>query len=112
MITFINSTEEWNLMATQHVEKKSTMVVSFGAEWCGPCKALAPKLHTLAETYSENIQFYKVDIDKCQEIADKFNISSVPTTLIIKNCSIYKTVVGADILGIQSGLDNLMFESI
>ena len=111
MITYICSTEEWNAMAAQHVAEKNVIVVCFGAEWCGPCRALEPKLQSVAEIYNTH-KFYKVDIDKCQEVADKFNIGSVPTTLIIKDCNIYKTVVGADILGIQTGLDNIIFESL
>jgi thioredoxin 1 len=106
MINYINSNEEWNAMATRHVDKKNIIIVCFGAEWCGPCRALEPKLKNLAETYID-YEFYKVDIDKCPIVADKFNVSSVPTTMIIKDCNIYKTIVGVDILGLQTGLDNI-----
>jgi thioredoxin 1 len=108
MLEYINSKDEWNEMARQHQELKNIIVVCFGAEWCGPCKALQPKLNDLSNNYP-NIKFIKVDIEKCPEVADKFNIASVPTTLILKDCSIYKTIVGADILGIQSGLDNILY---
>ena len=113
MIDYINSKEEWNKMARQHLELKTIIVVCFGAEWCGPCRALQPKLQDLSNNFTcKALHFYKVDIEKCPEVADKFNISSVPTTLILKDCAIYKTIVGADILGIQSGIDNILYQNI
>ena len=107
MNNYIESKEQWNEMARQHRELKTIAVVSFGAEWCGPCRALQPKLHDLSNHYP-NINFYKVDIEKCPEFADKFKISTVQTNLILKDCSIYKTIVGAYILGIQIAIDNIL----
>ncbi|MFR9130165.1 MAG: thioredoxin family protein [Alistipes putredinis] len=60
-------------------------VIDFFATWCGPCKALAPVLDELAADYQykDRIDFYKVDIDREQELAAVFGVRSVPTLLFI-----------------------------
>jgi thioredoxin 1 len=105
-LQYVKTVEEWNNIVTEHDEKKNLLVACFSASWCGPCKALKPKLEALSLQYGDAVVFLKVDIDEVEEIANKFEIASVPTTLIIKNCNVVKTVVGADILGIQTGIDN------
>ena len=64
----------------QEVLKSSTPVlVDFWATWCGPCKALAPTLEVLAQTYSGKIKFCKLDVDDNPEYAAKFGVRSIPT---------------------------------
>lgn len=58
-------------------------VVDFYATWCGPCKMVAPIMEELAEKYKGQIDFYKVDVDKEQEVAGVFGIQSIPTMLFI-----------------------------
>lgn len=58
-------------------------VVDFYATWCGPCKMVAPIMEELAEKYKGQIDFYKVDVDKEQEVAGVFGIRSIPTMLFI-----------------------------
>lgn len=105
-VVHVENVDEWNAIVTDHESQKNLLVVCFGAAWCGPCKALKPKFDALSANYGDAVVFLKVDIDECEEVADKFQISSVPTTLVIKNCNVIKTVVGADVLGIQTGIDN------
>ena len=50
------------------------VVVDFGAEWCGPCKQIAPTLEELAEKYSENLSVCKVDVDSNRELALQYNV--------------------------------------
>ena len=64
--------------------KEGVVVVDFFATWCGPCKMLAPVLESLS-TEMENVNFIKVDIDQSGDLADKFQISSVPTMIIFKD---------------------------
>lgn len=58
-------------------------VIDFYAGWCGPCKALAPILEELSDVYKDQIVFYKVDVDKCEDLAQAYGIRSIPTTLFI-----------------------------
>lgn len=59
------------------------VIVDFYADWCGPCRALAPILQELSEEYKGQIQIYKVDTDKSQELAALFEIRSIPSILFV-----------------------------
>ena len=58
-------------------------LVDFWAEWCGPCKMLAPVLEELAAEYGDSIYIYKIDTEQEQELAAAFNIRSIPTLLFV-----------------------------
>ena len=58
-------------------------IVDFTATWCGPCQRLAPILEELANEYKGKVDIYKVDVDKCRDLAQAFNISSIPAMLFI-----------------------------
>ena len=58
-------------------------VIDFYAVWCGPCKATAPILDSLAKEYDGKVDFYKVDVDKQQELSAMFGIRSIPSLLFI-----------------------------
>ena len=58
-------------------------IVDFYAGWCGPCRVLAPILEELADVYKDQIIVYKVDVDKCETLAEAYSIRSIPTTLFI-----------------------------
>lgn len=58
-------------------------IVDFTASWCGPCRSISPILDQLAAEYEEQIVIYKVDVDKCRDIAAAFGISSIPAILYI-----------------------------
>jgi thioredoxin 1 len=58
-------------------------IIDFYADWCGPCKAIAPVLEELAQEYEGKIDIYKIDTDKETELSQVFGIQSIPTLLFI-----------------------------
>jgi thioredoxin 1 len=61
---------------------KGIVLVDFSAEWCGPCKMLAPILEQLANEMGESITVVKIDVDNAQNIAAQYDITSVPTLIL------------------------------
>ena len=70
-------------------------IVDFTATWCGPCRSIAPILEELAKEYEGQIVVYKVDVDKCRDIAQAFGISSIPAILYIPLDSDPSMTIGA-----------------
>ncbi|RDY28037.1 thioredoxin [Romboutsia weinsteinii] len=78
----IISTEEF----VSEVENgKGAVVVDFFATWCGPCKMLAPVYDALGESMEGKAKFLKVDIDQSLELAQKFEVATVPTVIVFKD---------------------------
>jgi thioredoxin 1 len=71
------------------------VLVDFWAVWCGPCKAIAPIVSELSNTYDGKLRVAQVDIDNEQETAAKYNIRSIPTLLMFKNGQVVGQIVGA-----------------
>jgi thioredoxin 1 len=80
---------------TADVEQSSGLVVvDFWAEWCGPCRAIAPILEDLAKNNPGKVQIAKLDVDANQRTSMKFNVRSIPTLLFFKDGRHVDTVVG------------------
>lgn len=73
---------------------KGVVVVDFFATWCGPCKMLAPVFESLGQEMNGEARFVKVDVDQSLEIAQQFNISTVPTMMIFKDGRPVESLVG------------------
>jgi thioredoxin 1 len=71
------------------------VLVDFWAEWCGPCKMIAPVVEELANTYAGRVKVTKLDVDSNPETAGKYGIRSIPTLLIFKGGKPVGQVVGA-----------------
>ncbi len=71
------------------------VLVDFWAEWCGPCKMIAPVLDEIADEYDGKLKVVKVDVDANPEIPPKFGIRGIPTLILFKGGSAEATKVGA-----------------
>lgn len=77
------------------------VVIDFFAVWCGPCKVIAPKLAELQTQYSDIIVL-KVDVDECEDLAMKYDVSSMPTFLFLKNKQVVDSFSGANAEKLES----------
>jgi thioredoxin 1 len=71
------------------------VLVDYWAEWCGPCKMIAPILDEVAGTYGDKLQIAKMNVDENREIPAKFGIRGIPTLMLFKNGELAATKVGA-----------------
>lgn len=77
------------------LDSKVPVLVDFWAEWCGPCRMVAPVLDELAKEYDGKIKIAKVNVDENQQVSMDFHIRSIPTLLFFKNGQMVKQLVGA-----------------
>ena len=70
------------------------VLVDFWAEWCGPCRALAPTIDKLANDYQGKVKVGKVNTDNNMQVAMKYGISAIPTVILFKNGNVHSKVVG------------------
>jgi thioredoxin 1 len=71
------------------------VIADFWAEWCGPCKMIAPVLKDLARDYKDRIKIAKIDVDAEGELAQQYNIVSIPTILVFSKGQVVKQQIGA-----------------
>lgn len=74
---------------------KLPVLVDFWAEWCGPCRAIAPMLELLATELAGKLKIAKVNVDESPDLAGQFGIRSIPTLLVIKGGVVQQQMVGA-----------------
>ena len=77
------------------VTSKGTVLVEFGAEWCGPCKAMLPTLNRMATELQGKMDIVSVDIDQSPALAAKHGVMSVPTMMLFKEGKVVERIVGA-----------------
>ena len=75
--------------------KTQPVVVDFWAEWCGPCRAIAPTLAQIAQEYSGKLKIVKLNVDENMNSSSRFNVRSIPTLLVFKGGQVADQIVGA-----------------
>jgi thioredoxin 1 len=84
-----------NNFENEVLKSNSPVLVDFWAAWCGPCRMVAPVIDQLAEQYSGKVKVVKLNVDENPEIAEKYQILSIPTVYLFKNGSKAEELVGA-----------------
>ena len=77
------------------VRSKIPVVVDFYADWCGPCRIIAPVIEQLSKEYAGRVKFVKINTDDNQELASQFGIMSIPTVMFFSNGKVEDLVIGA-----------------
>src|ERR1035437_8481813 len=93
MLTFITELNNTNY---DEFVKSGVVLVDIYAEWCGPCKLIAPIVDELSIDYKDQIKVGKIDADQNSDIVSKLNIRNIPTVLIFKDGEVVDKVVGLD----------------
>jgi len=79
----------------EFIKKNTNAVVDFWAEWCMPCRYIAPIVEELAKEYSEKVAFGKLNVDENPNVAARFGISAIPTLILFRNGIAVDQIVGA-----------------
>jgi len=85
---------EANFAATV-LEAQRPVLVDFGAEWCGPCVAVAPVIRSLALEYADRLTVATVDVDAEPQLAARYGVRSLPTVMLLEDGQIRRVLVGA-----------------
>jgi len=89
-----------------HMFYNMQVVVDFSAQWCGPCKKIAPEFTALAQRH-ENVYFGKIDVDENTETAEKYDIASMPSFLFFKDARLIHTIKGANMQDVSDSVEKL-----
>lgn len=77
----------------KEIIKDGKVVIDFFATWCGPCKMLSPVMDEISSEL-KNVNFYKIDVDKNEDVAMEYGIMSIPTIIIFKDGKVVNSIVG------------------
>src|SRR2546425_8408659 len=77
------------------LQSEVPVFVDFYADWCGPCNMIAPTIEVLSEEYTGKVKFVKINVDNNQQLAMKYDIMSIPTSMFFENGAVKDSLIGA-----------------
>src|SRR5437879_12152334 len=77
------------------LQSEVPVFVDFYADWCGPCNMIAPTIEALSEEYAGKVKFVKINVDRNQQLAMKYDILSIPTSMLFENGIVKDSLIGA-----------------
>ncbi len=80
---------------TEVLKSELPVLVDFYADWCGPCKMMAPVIEELASEYAGTVKVGKLNVDEAPAISSKYRVMSIPTLLFVKNGEVVDNITGA-----------------
>ena len=91
----VNEIKNSQQFEQQVLNSANPVFVDFWAEWCGPCRSVSPVVEELSGEYDGKVDFVKINVDENGELAQKYNVLSIPTLAIFKNGKVISQKVGA-----------------
>ncbi|CAH8277586.1 unnamed protein product [Arabidopsis lyrata] len=89
-----SSSARWQLHFNEIKESNKLLVVDFSASWCGPCRMIEPAIHAMANKFSD-VDFVKLDVDELPDVAKEFNVTAMPTFVLVKRGKEIERIIGA-----------------
>jgi thioredoxin 1 len=77
------------------LQSEVPVFVDFYADWCGPCNMIAPTIEALSKEYAGKVKFVKINVDNNQQLSMKYDILSIPTSMLFENGAVKDSLVGA-----------------
>ena len=92
--SFKKNVWDYSQNSTWKYEGNKPIIIDFYADWCRPCKLIAPHLKAIQAEYGNKLQVYRINTDKNPQLANLFKIRSIPTILFVPADGVYKQIVG------------------
>ena len=84
-----------NNFEAEVLQSETPVLIDFWADWCGPCRVVAPHVKSIAEEYGESLRVGKMDVDDNPAVPGRYGIMSIPTLLLFKDGKVVQQIVGA-----------------